>query len=215
MDECLALADLGASINLMPFFRVEKRFLFLELTPYLLWTLELAVVYRYSKPIGIAEDVYLKVGKFKFSVDFVVVDFDADSRVPLILERSFLKTERALINVYEAELTLRVGKEAFLVSSMWMRVASYSYYDTDVVYLFSESYSFGDRGNILLLGSFSIRNSRLTPHLEYAFLEGDNKLPVIIAKDLSVEEKSALLKGFEVNTGEPSLGTLRQSKVLT
>ncbi|GKF02143.1 reverse transcriptase domain-containing protein [Tanacetum coccineum] len=65
-----------------------------------------------TQPIGIAEDVYLKVGKFKFLADFVVVDFDADPRVPLILGRSFLKTGHALIDVYEGELTLRVGKEA-------------------------------------------------------------------------------------------------------
>ncbi|GJU65806.1 hypothetical protein Tco_1247641, partial [Tanacetum coccineum] len=45
-----------------------------------------------SQPISIAEDVYVKVGKFQFPADFVVVDFDADPRVPLILERSFLKT---------------------------------------------------------------------------------------------------------------------------
>ncbi|GKF79912.1 reverse transcriptase domain-containing protein, partial [Tanacetum coccineum] len=66
----------------------------------------------FTKPIGIAEDVYLKVGKFKFSADFVVEDFDADPLVPLILERSFLKTGCALIDVYEGELTLRVRKEA-------------------------------------------------------------------------------------------------------
>ncbi|GKD32699.1 reverse transcriptase domain-containing protein, partial [Tanacetum coccineum] len=65
-----------------------------------------------TKPIGIAEDVYLKVGKFKIPADVVVVDFDADPRVPLILGRSFLKTRRALIDVYEGELTLHVGKEA-------------------------------------------------------------------------------------------------------
>ncbi|GJZ47944.1 hypothetical protein Tco_0601776 [Tanacetum coccineum] len=63
MDECLALADLGAR-------------------------------------------------KFQFPADFIVVDFAADPRVPLILKRSFLKTGRALIDVYEGELTLRVGKEA-------------------------------------------------------------------------------------------------------
>ncbi|GJW78191.1 reverse transcriptase domain-containing protein [Tanacetum coccineum] len=51
-------------------------------------------------------------GKFQFPADFVVVDFDADPRVPLILGRSFLNTGRALIDVYEGELTLRVGKEA-------------------------------------------------------------------------------------------------------
>ncbi|GJT86981.1 reverse transcriptase domain-containing protein [Tanacetum coccineum] len=59
-----------------------------------------------------AEMSTLKEGKFQFPADFVVVDFDADPRVPLILRRSFLKTERALIDVYEGELTLHIGKEA-------------------------------------------------------------------------------------------------------
>ncbi|GKA83884.1 reverse transcriptase domain-containing protein [Tanacetum coccineum] len=109
MDECLALADLGASINLMPL-SMWKKLSLPELTPTCM-TLELADR-SITQPIGIAEDVYLKVGKFKFPADFVVVDFDADPRVPLILGRSFLKTGRALIDVYEGELTLRVGKEA-------------------------------------------------------------------------------------------------------
>ncbi|GJX62038.1 reverse transcriptase domain-containing protein [Tanacetum coccineum] len=109
MDECLALADLGASINLMPL-SVWKMLSLPEPTPTCM-TLKLADR-SITQPIGIAEDVYLKVGKFKFPADFVVVDFDADPRVPLILGRSFLKTGRALIDVYEGELTLRVGKEA-------------------------------------------------------------------------------------------------------
>ncbi|GKG16457.1 reverse transcriptase domain-containing protein, partial [Tanacetum coccineum] len=98
MEECLALADLGASINLMPL-SVWKKLSLPELTPTCM-TLELA-----DRSIGIAKDVYLKVGKFKFPANFVVVDFDADPRVPLILGRSFLKTGRALIDVYEGELT--------------------------------------------------------------------------------------------------------------
>ncbi|GKF28287.1 reverse transcriptase domain-containing protein [Tanacetum coccineum] len=109
MNECLALADLGASINLMPL-SMRKKLSLPELIPTCM-TLEL-VDRSITKPIGITEDVYLKVRKFKFSADFVVVDFDADPRVPLILGRSFLKTGRAFINVYEVELTLRVGKEA-------------------------------------------------------------------------------------------------------
>ncbi|GJR69067.1 reverse transcriptase domain-containing protein [Tanacetum coccineum] len=95
MEECLALADLGASINLMPL-SVWKKLSLPELTPTCM-TLELADR-SITKPIGIAADVYLKVGKFKFPANFVVVDFDADPRVPLILERSFLKTGRALID---------------------------------------------------------------------------------------------------------------------
>ncbi|GJY87495.1 reverse transcriptase domain-containing protein [Tanacetum coccineum] len=109
MKECLALADLGASINLMPLC-VWKNLSLPKLTPTCI-TLELADR-SIPKPIGIAEDVYLKVGKFKFLANFVVVDFDAHPRVPLILGRSFLKTRRALNDVYEGELSLRVGKEA-------------------------------------------------------------------------------------------------------
>nr|GEW16296.1 hypothetical protein [Tanacetum cinerariifolium] len=109
MAECLALADLGASINLMPFF-VWKRLYLHDLTPTCM-TLELANS-LISRPIGVAEDVYVKVGSFHFPADFVVVDFDADPRVPLILERSFLKTRRARIDVFEGELTLRVGKDS-------------------------------------------------------------------------------------------------------
>nr|GEZ58759.1 reverse transcriptase domain-containing protein [Tanacetum cinerariifolium] len=107
--ECLDLADLGASINLMPLSMWNKLYL-PDLTPTCM-TLELADR-SISRPVGVAEDVYVKVGSFHFLADFVVVDFDADPRVPLILWRSFLKTERALIDVFEGELTLRVGKEA-------------------------------------------------------------------------------------------------------
>nr|GFB91576.1 reverse transcriptase domain-containing protein [Tanacetum cinerariifolium] len=100
---------LGASINLMPY-SVWKRLLLFDLTPTCI-TLELADR-SITSLVGIAEDVYVKVGSFHYPADFVVVDFDADPRVPLILERSFLKTKKALIDVFEGELTLRVGKEA-------------------------------------------------------------------------------------------------------
>nr|GEZ64016.1 reverse transcriptase domain-containing protein [Tanacetum cinerariifolium] len=111
MDECLAFADLGASINIMPLSMWNKLSL-PELSPTCM-TLEFAVR-LISCPVGVAKDVYVKVGTFHFSADFVVVDFDADPRVSLILERSFLKTGFALIDVYEGELTRRVGKEAVI-----------------------------------------------------------------------------------------------------
>ncbi|GJT79635.1 reverse transcriptase domain-containing protein [Tanacetum coccineum] len=109
INTCNALADLGASINLMPY-SVWKDLSLPELTPTCM-TLELADR-SITEPIGIAKDVRLMVGKFQFPADFVVVDFEPDPRVPLILGRSFLKTSRALIDVYEGEITLRVGKEA-------------------------------------------------------------------------------------------------------
>nr|GFB29249.1 reverse transcriptase domain-containing protein [Tanacetum cinerariifolium] len=60
-----------------------------------------------SKPTGVAENVFVKVGKFYFPADFVILDFVADPRVPLILRRPFLSTAHALIDVYEGEITLR------------------------------------------------------------------------------------------------------------
>nr|GEZ87174.1 hypothetical protein [Tanacetum cinerariifolium] len=81
-----------------------------ELSPTCM-TLELADR-SISRPVGVAEDVFVKVGTFHFPANFVVVDFNADTQVPLILRRSFLKTGRALIDVFERELTLYVGKEA-------------------------------------------------------------------------------------------------------
>ncbi|GJT01922.1 reverse transcriptase domain-containing protein [Tanacetum coccineum] len=239
MDECLALADLGASINLMPL-SVWKKLSLPELTPTCM-TLELADR-SISQPIGIAEDVYVKVGKFQFPADFVVVDFDADPRVPLILGRSFLKTGRALIDVYEGELTLRVGKEAVTFNLDQTSRYSSNYDDNSVnriniIDMACEEYSqevpgfsdviasgnptpyydpivstssptltpFGDSDFLLeevdaFLAleddptSSEVELKDLPPHLEYTFLKGDDKLPVIIAKDLSVEEKAALIK---------------------
>nr|GEU54124.1 reverse transcriptase domain-containing protein [Tanacetum cinerariifolium] len=294
--ECLALADLGASINLMPLFVWNK----LSLPDFSLtcMTLELAD-HSISHLVRVAEDVYVKVGTFHFQVDFVVVDFDADPRVPLILGRSFFKTGRALIDVFEGELTLRVGKEAitFNLDQTSRHSANYndmtakciddidmaceeysqevlgfsdvivsgnptSYYDPTISatfpaltpfrnsdFLLEEVDAFlaleddptspkvdqsylDSEGDILLLEAFpnddpslplpnqgnylpevrkelkickaksdkssideppEVELKDLPPHLEYAFLEGDDKLPIIIAKDLSVEEKTALI----------------------
>nr|GEV34408.1 reverse transcriptase domain-containing protein [Tanacetum cinerariifolium] len=208
------------------------------------------------KKCGYSKDnyVYVKVGKFHFPADFVVIDFDADPRVPLILERSFLKTRRALIDVFEGELTIRVGKEAitFNLDQTSRYLANYNdmtenQIDSD--FLLEEVDAFlaleGDptsqevdqcyvdtEGDILLLEAFlnddpslpppnrgnylpqvrkeikiceaktdkslydkppMVELKDLPPHLEYAFLEGNDKLPIIITKDLSVEEKAALI----------------------
>nr|GEZ46066.1 reverse transcriptase domain-containing protein [Tanacetum cinerariifolium] len=98
MDECLALVDLGASINLMPLSVWNK----LSLPELSLTCMTLELVDRLiPHSVGVAEDVFVKVGTFHFSADFVVVDFDADPRVSLILEGSFLKTGRALIDVFK------------------------------------------------------------------------------------------------------------------
>nr|GEZ66303.1 reverse transcriptase domain-containing protein [Tanacetum cinerariifolium] len=207
-----------------------------DLTPTYM-TLELADR-LISRPVGVAEDVYVKVGSFYFLADFVVVNFDADPRVPLILWRSFLKTERALIDVFEGELTLRVGKEAITFNLDQTSGYSASYSDMtakriDVVDMACEEYSqkvlsFSDvitkvnaflaikddptlpavdqsyldlEGDILLLEAFLNDDPSLPPPTQGNYLPEvhkelkicDDKLPVIITKDLSVEEKTALI----------------------
>nr|GEZ24471.1 reverse transcriptase domain-containing protein [Tanacetum cinerariifolium] len=250
MAECLALADLGASINLMPL-SVWNKLSLPDLSPTYM-TLELTD-HSISCPVGVAEDVFVKVGTFHFPADFIVVDFYADPRVPLILERSFLKTKKALIDVFEGELTLRVGKEAITFNLDLTSRYSANYNDMtanriNVIDMACDEYSqevlgFSDviaSGNAtpyydLIVSTTSptltpFRNSDflleevdaflaleddptslevdqsyvdtegdilllkdLPPHLEYAFPEGDDKFPFIIAKDLSVDEKIALI----------------------
>nr|GEW84392.1 reverse transcriptase domain-containing protein [Tanacetum cinerariifolium] len=109
IEVCHALADLGASINLMHL-SIWKKLSLPELTPTRM-TLKLADR-SITRPKGVTEDVFVKVGKFHFPTNFVVVDFEADPRVPLILGRSFLRTGRALIDVYGEEITLRVNDES-------------------------------------------------------------------------------------------------------
>nr|GFB27735.1 reverse transcriptase domain-containing protein [Tanacetum cinerariifolium] len=104
LDNCLALADLGASINLMPLSIWKKlRLHTLNDTKMVLELADRTI----SKPTGVAENVFVKFGKFYFPADFVILDFVADPRVPLILRRPFLSTAHALIDVYEGEITLR------------------------------------------------------------------------------------------------------------
>nr|GEZ42995.1 reverse transcriptase domain-containing protein [Tanacetum cinerariifolium] len=264
MAECLALADLGASINLMPFF-VWKRLSLPDLTP---TCMNLELVDRLiSRPVGVAKDVYVKTG-------------------------------RSLIDVFEGELTLRVGKEAITFNLDQTSRYSVNYSDMtakqiDVIDMACEEYTQEVLGFFDVIASsnptpyydpiVSITSSTLTPlgnsdflleevdafltieddpsspefyqpyldpevdillleaflnddpspppnqgnylaevrkelkiyeaksdkssvdeppevelkdlplHLEYAFLEGDDKLLGIIAKDLSVEEKTALI----------------------
>nr|GFC67652.1 reverse transcriptase domain-containing protein [Tanacetum cinerariifolium] len=69
------------------------------------------------KPTGVAENVFVKVGKFYFPADFVVLDFIVDPRVPLILGRPFLSTTYAIINVHEREINLRQDKQSLTIVS--------------------------------------------------------------------------------------------------
>nr|GFB16836.1 reverse transcriptase domain-containing protein [Tanacetum cinerariifolium] len=127
-DECLALVDVGANINLMPL-SIWKKLSLPDLSSTQM-ILELADRST-TQPAGIAEDVFVKVGKFYFPIDFVVVDYVVDPRVPLICERPFLRTGRALIDVYDEELTLRVDDEA--ITFKVGQTSKYSYNDAESI----------------------------------------------------------------------------------
>ncbi|GJT57994.1 reverse transcriptase domain-containing protein [Tanacetum coccineum] len=278
MDVCHALADLGASINLMPL-SIWKKLSLPELTPTRM-TLEL-VDRSITYPKGLAEDIFVKVGKFHFPTDFVVVNFEADPRVPLILGRSFLRTGRTLIDVYREEITLKVDNEAVSFNldqtTRYSSINDKSVNRIDIIDAVCEEYAleflgfpnssggnptpmsesftsefileeieaylkddsispeidhtdFNPEEDICLiekllnndpfqLPSMDLKQSEVTEakssieepsklelkdlpsHLEYAFLEENNKLPVIISKGLKNDEKDALLKVLKSHKG--------------
>nr|GEX96663.1 reverse transcriptase domain-containing protein [Tanacetum cinerariifolium] len=112
LDNCLALADLGASINLMPLSIWKKlRLPTLNDTKMVLELADRTI----SKPTGVAENVFVKVGKFYFPTDFVILDFVAGPRVPLILGRPFLSTAHAIINVFEREIIIRQNQQSLTI----------------------------------------------------------------------------------------------------
>nr|GEV79471.1 reverse transcriptase domain-containing protein [Tanacetum cinerariifolium] len=117
-----ALADLGASINLMPL-SMWKKLCLPELISTRM-TLELANR-AICTPTGITRDVFVPVGKFTFPADFVIVDYESDPRFPLILGRPFLRTTRALIDVHGEETILHDGDKR-LTLNMKHNTASYS-----------------------------------------------------------------------------------------
>nr|GEV94374.1 reverse transcriptase domain-containing protein [Tanacetum cinerariifolium] len=120
--KCKALADLGAIINLIPL-SLWKELGLPELIPTHM-TLELANR-AICTPVGISRDVFIPVGKFTFPADFVIVNYESDSRVPLILGRPFLRTARTLIDVHGEEMNLRDGDER-LALNMYHDTSSYS-----------------------------------------------------------------------------------------
>nr|GEU54991.1 reverse transcriptase domain-containing protein [Tanacetum cinerariifolium] len=252
-----------------------------------------------SKPTGVAENIFEKVGKFYFPADFVVLDFIAYPRIPLILGRPFLSTAHALIDVYEGEIILRHDDQSLTLKCGDTHSISYNNFESlnkvDLIDATCEEYSqevlgFADvvsdevstpyyepivsnssqnltpfnesdfllleeadafiaiddepissefdatyydpEGDILILEALlnndpeplpsnqkdyfpsvhkdlkvvepknnqsfddeppEVEPNELPPHLEYAFLGDNEKWPFIISKDLSVNEKSALI----------------------
>nr|GFA03079.1 reverse transcriptase domain-containing protein [Tanacetum cinerariifolium] len=259
LDNCLALADLGASINLMPLSIWKKlRLPTLNDTKMVLELADRTI----SKPTGVAENVFVKVDKFYFPANFVILDFVADPRIPLILRRPFLSTAHALIDVYEDATCEEYSQEVLGFTNVISNEVSSPIYEPIVsnslqnLTPFSESdfllmeeadafiaiddepilsnidaTYYDPEGDILILEvllnndpeplsnqkdyfptlyedlkvvepknqSFEeneppeVELKELPPYIEYAFLDDIGKWPVIIAKDLSYNEKTALI----------------------
>ncbi|GJS37153.1 reverse transcriptase domain-containing protein [Tanacetum coccineum] len=168
INTCNALADLGASINLMPYFRPERT-LSSDLTTNLHDAK--ATDRSITEPIGIAKDVRLMVGKFQFPADFVM----------------FTKVKHTLPSFGKEPITFNLDQTSRYTANYNHMTAN----RIDVIELASEEYS---QEVLAHIKPPEVELKELPPHLEYAFLEGDDKLPVIIAKDLKDEEKAALLK---------------------
>ncbi|GJX35110.1 putative reverse transcriptase domain-containing protein [Tanacetum coccineum] len=110
-----ALVDLGASVSVMPLLTYLN--LGLGELAHTKLTVELADrTVKYPK--GIAENVLVRIGKFTFPVDFIILDMPEDIKVPLILRRPFLSTARAKIDVYKRKITLRVREEKIIFKSV-------------------------------------------------------------------------------------------------
>nr|GFA66342.1 reverse transcriptase domain-containing protein [Tanacetum cinerariifolium] len=118
--------DLGASINLMLLSIWKKlRLPTLNDTKMVLELADRTI----SKPTGVAENIFVKVDKFYFPTDFVVLDFVADPRVPLILGRPFLSTAHALIDVYEGEIILRYDDQSLTLKCGDTPLISYNNFE--------------------------------------------------------------------------------------
>ncbi|GKC73490.1 reverse transcriptase domain-containing protein [Tanacetum coccineum] len=108
---CNALADLGASINLMPYSLYAK----LSLKTLKPTKMSVRLADRsFQYPVGIAENMLVKVGKFTFPADFVILEMEEVSYVPLILRRPFLHTADAVIRVKQKQLNLGVVTERMI-----------------------------------------------------------------------------------------------------
>ncbi|GJX19125.1 reverse transcriptase domain-containing protein [Tanacetum coccineum] len=124
---CNALADVGASINLMPYSLYAK----LSLETIKPTTISVSLADRsFQYPIGIAENMLVEVGKFTFPTDFVILEMEEDSKVPLILGRPFLHTADAVIRVKQKQLNLGVGTERMIFTIDSRIKHSYSNDDT-------------------------------------------------------------------------------------
>nr|GEZ11875.1 reverse transcriptase domain-containing protein [Tanacetum cinerariifolium] len=181
-DNCLTLADLGASINLMPLSIWKKlRLPALNNTKMVLELADRTIL----KPTGVAENVFVKVGKFYSPADFVVLDFIADPRVTLILERPFLKTAHVVINVYEEEIILIHGGHSLTLKCGDIPSITYNNFESlNKVDLIDVTYSeFDMEGDLLILEAILNSDPSPLPNQKDYFPKAHKDLKMIKPKE--------------------------------
>ncbi|KAK1439692.1 hypothetical protein QVD17_05512 [Tagetes erecta] len=247
-----ALADLGASINLMPYAVFAK----LDLGEPKPTRMSIQLADRSVKyPRGIVENMLVKIDRFVFPVDFVILDMDEDKNVPLILGRPFLATARALIDVCTGRLTLRVDDEEvtfdvgrsmqhpqsqddslyfidtidtcvsnqlhdtfdekaldtqLIPNQTWDSVHNDTSIEETTFLVDHDSFSCPEVFEVIDCNAEPksrpsvedpppVELKELPSHLEYAFLDGESGLPVIISSDLTSDEKARLLEVLKLH----------------
>ncbi|GJW76878.1 hypothetical protein Tco_0138560 [Tanacetum coccineum] len=194
-----ALVDLGASVSVMPLLTYLN--LGLGELAHTKLTVELADrTVKYPK--GIAENILVRIGKFTFPVDFIILNMPEDIKVPLILGRPFLSSTRAKLDVYKRKITLRVGEEKIIFKSV--KPASSL---IKRVYMLSLRERIELDLEARLMGETLVLNRSLDPFLEdYIELndlnepselrrnQGDNLMPTI--------EEGEVIKEFRTRDGD-------------
>nr|GEV39458.1 reverse transcriptase domain-containing protein [Tanacetum cinerariifolium] len=179
-----------ASINLMPLSIWKKlRIPTLNDTKMVLELADRTI----SKPTGVAENVFVKVKKFYFPADFVVLDFIVDPRVQLIRGRPFLSTAHALIDVYEGEITLRHDEQSLTLKCGDTPSISYNNFESlnkvDLIDATCEEYS-----QEVLVFSDIVASGNPTPYYEPIVLNSSPPLtPFDESGFLLLEEADAFI----------------------
>nr|GEY74076.1 DNA-directed DNA polymerase [Tanacetum cinerariifolium] len=216
MEVCHALADLGASINLMPI-SIWKKLSLPELTPTRM-TLELADR-SITRPKGVAEDVFVKVACGDFVQDVLDFQYNPKSSSPTLVSDDLIsESDSSKVPIVKSSSpTLTPFRE----SDFFLEEIK-DFLNDDSIPIEIENSVFDPEGDILLIEKLlnedpcqiplmdlkvaeeskekssieeplELELKKLPSHLEYAFLEDSNKLPVIIAKNLKVDERKALI----------------------
>ncbi|XP_016168846.1 uncharacterized protein LOC107611436 [Arachis ipaensis] len=214
-----ALCDLGASINLMPL-AMMKKLMIEEVKP---TRMSLQLADRSLKiPNGVVENLLVKVGKFIFSSNFLILDMHEEGNNSIILGRPFLATARAIIDVEKGEMVLRVHEEQMVINvfkAMQYPAKKENCMRIDMVdTLVEEALEANqyedhkgkaqdieeeDSNETQALVNLSEAKEEgepkqelkpLPPNLKYAFLGGEDTLPVIINSSLSTQDEAKLIE---------------------